>query len=103
VIGCFQYRAIDVEEAARQSERVNLVRVDHLDGEWDLRVRVKNQILPDAIYVFGDQRVGDQFRLPVNLSGELSAEPDFLVERIKIELMFIDVALTDQLRVVVVG
>jgi len=41
--------AIDVEEAAGQSERVDFIGIDDLDGEGNARVGVAHEILADAI------------------------------------------------------
>ena len=56
---------IHVEEAAGQRESVDVIRVDHLDRERHLRVRVSNQVLAEPIDVFGNDRIVDyQLRIP---------------------------------------
>jgi len=49
--------AVDVEKAAGKGEGIHFVRVDYLYGEGHTRVGIANQILPNAVYVFGDDRV----------------------------------------------
>src|SRR6266498_340942 len=86
--------------AARQREGVDLVRVDHLDLDRRLDVRVEDDILPHAVDVLDNDRVGDELRFPVDLRGELTAEGDLLVERVEIYLAFVDVPLAYHQRVV---
>ena len=53
--------AVDVEKAAGQREGVHFVGINHLDGEGNFRIGVADQILPNAIHVFGDDWIVDQF------------------------------------------
>src|SRR5262249_37029794 len=102
VVGGLEHAAVDVEMAARQRKGVDLVRVNHLDRDRRLDVRVEDDILPHAVDKLGDNRVSDELRFPIDLGGELAAESDLLVDRVEIYLAFVDVPLADHQRVVFV-
>ena len=70
---------VDVEEAAGQGHGVDLVGVDHLDGEGDLAVGVLDDVLADAVDVLDDDGVGDQVRGLLDLHGVLLADADLPV------------------------
>ena len=65
---------IHEKESSREVNAFALLGVQDLDRERDLRVRVQDDVLADAVDVFGDDRVGDELRLPVYLGGELASE-----------------------------
>src|SRR5205085_7880954 len=72
---CIQNQAfVHIEEAAGQSERVDLVGVNDLDGEGNFGVRVKHYVLAYAIDVLCDYRVVNEFSLTINLCGKLSSQ-----------------------------
>src|SRR5262249_16702690 len=100
VVGGLDHAAVDIEVAPRPRKSIDLVRINYLDRDRHLDVRVEDNILPHAIYILRDNRIRDEFRLPVNLRCELPTESDFLVNRIKIYLTFVDIPLTDHQRVV---
>ena len=62
-VGIQNQPGVDVEEAARQSQGVDLVGVDDLDGERHLAVGVLHDVLADAVHVFRNHRVGDEWVL----------------------------------------
>jgi hypothetical protein len=57
---------------------------------------MQHQVLADLVDVINDDRVFDQFGLAVNFLGELTTDGDFLVKGVKVDLVFVDVALADQ-------
>ena len=65
---------IHEEEAAGQRESVHFLGIEHLDGERNLGVGVAHQVLADAVDVFGDDRVVDDLRLPLDFLRQLLAE-----------------------------
>ena len=71
---------IHIKESTGKREGIDLVRFDNLDGEGNLRIRVANDVLSDAIDVFADRGVVEQFDLPLDFCSELPAHPDFLLE-----------------------
>lgn len=91
-IGRLEDAEIDVEKASRQGERVHLIRGDDLDGQRDPNVRMESEILADPIDIFGDDRIPDQGNLEIDLGGELLAQGLLSLQRIKIELMTINIA-----------
>ena len=58
---------VDEEETTRKCESVNFVRIDDLDREWDLGVRMQNDILADAIYVLSDDGIIDELGFAFDL------------------------------------
>jgi len=56
-VRCKDQSAINVKKASRQGESVDLVRVDDFDRERHLGVGVANQVLPNPVDVFVDDRV----------------------------------------------
>ena len=53
-IGVEDQAGVDVEEAAGEGHGVDLVRVDDLNGERDFAVGDLDDVLTDAVHVFGD-------------------------------------------------
>jgi len=82
------------EEAARQRERVNVFRIDDLDGEWHLGVGVAHQVLAHPVHIFGNHRIVDNLRLPLDVLRELLAQRDFFIDRVEIDALA-DVAIAD--------
>ena len=60
IIGSENQSGIDVEKSAGKRECIDVVRVNHLNGEWNLGIRVAHQILADAVDVFANAGIGDQ-------------------------------------------
>ena len=83
-IGIKNQAGIDVEEAAGQGHGVDFVRIDDLDGEGHLAVGVLDDVLPDAIDVFGDNRIGDEAGALLDLHGVTLAHLDFGVGRVPV-------------------
>ena len=97
-VGAQYQSAIHVEESARESKRVDGVRIDDLDGEGNLRVRIPDQILSNSIYVFGDDGIGDELRNAIDFLRELLAERNFMLHRVHVEAMP-DLAIADRIDV----
>ena len=97
---CLQDEAgVDEKEATGQCKGIHLFAIQHLDGEWHLGVGVANKVLPDAIHIFGNGRVGNNFRLAFDFLGQLFAQSDFLIQRIEVDT-FADVAIANRVRIV---
>jgi len=90
-----QQPAVDVKKPARQRKSIYILRLYDFYGERYLCVRIEGDILTDAIYIFGDYGVGDQFGLSVNLCGELPSEIGLLFQRVKIDAAFVNIPLAD--------
>ena len=69
--------AVDVQEAARQREGVDLRPVDYFYRERDLQVGVTRHVLGYSIDVLVDHRVGDEFGGTVDLRRILPPGGDF--------------------------
>src|SRR5262245_885078 len=102
IVGCLEQSAIDIEKAAREGEGVDVIRIDHLDREGDFSIGMQHNILRYPVDVFRDQRVGDEFRAPINLCGELATERYFFVQSIESQLTFVDIPLANQRRIILV-
>src|SRR6266550_132624 len=61
--------AVHVEEAAGQCEGVDFVGIDHLDGEGNSRIGIANQVLTNAVDVFGDHWIVNEFRGALDFLG----------------------------------
>src|SRR3954469_9263037 len=66
------------KESAGQRECVDLIAIDYLDREWDLCVRMQNNVLANAINVFGYQWIVDHFRLLPYFECKLPTDLHFL-------------------------
>src|SRR4029079_4513397 len=65
-------------------------------GEWDLCVRVQDNILADPVYAFGNHRILDELGLAINFRRQLAALPHFFFSRsgnLWNDDAFVDVAL----------
>ena len=69
---------IYVKETARQCERVYFVRINDLDRERHLCIGVQHDVLPNAVHVFGDNRIVDKLGLAIDLRSRLASHPHFL-------------------------
>jgi hypothetical protein len=73
---------IDVNEAARNGERVDLARVDHVEPVLDLAlVGALRDLVPENIDVAVDLGVLNDWELCVDLLRVLGAHLDFLLRR----------------------
>src|SRR5215472_2068202 len=90
--------AVHIKKAAGQSKGVDDVRVDHLDGEGNLGVRVAHQVLAYTVHILGDDRIINQLGRLLNLLGEGFAKRHFLFEREELE-MTADAAVANSLYV----
>ena len=66
-VGIQDQTRVDIEEATRQSKRIDLVRIQDLDRERDLAVGILHDVLADAIDILRDNRVCDEFGALFNL------------------------------------
>ena len=71
---------IHIKESTGKREGIDLIGFHDFYSEGDLRIRVANDVLSDAIDVFADRGVVEQFDLPLDFRSELPAHPDFLLE-----------------------
>src|SRR5579875_317727 len=85
-IGLQDEPGLDKEEAARQCKGIYRWILNHLDGEGNLRVRIADQVLADTINVFGDNRVVDHLRLPLDLLCKLLAERNLFFKGVEVDL-----------------
>ena len=53
--------AVDIEKTAGKGEGVDFIGVDDFNGEGNAGVGIANEILADAVDVFDDDGVVDQF------------------------------------------
>ena len=86
-LGAEDQAAIDVEEAAGESESVHFIGVDHFNSEGYFCVGIANKVLTDAIDVFGDDGVVNHFGGAFDFLGERLAEGDFAFEGIEIDAL----------------
>src|ERR1035441_8774328 len=77
-----RYAGVDVKEAARQRHGVDLVGIDHLDGERHLTVGVLHDVLAHPVHVLHHHRIGHQVRRLLNLHRVLLAHADLAVDRV---------------------
>ncbi len=75
---------IHIKKSPRQRKRVDLVRIDHLDGERNLRVRVLHNVLTDPVHILGHHRVCDELRALVDLRRVLVTHADLPVGRVPV-------------------
>ena len=87
--------AVDVEKAARKSERVDFVRIDDLDRKWNLRIGIADDVLGNTVDVLIDGGIVEQPLLLLDLPGKVPAQSDFPVERNEIDAALIDIARAD--------
>src|SRR5258708_32722480 len=84
-VGGQNQAGIYIEEPAGQREGVDLVGIDDLDGKGHFGVGIAHQVLPDAVYVFVDDRVLNQLYGLFNLHGILLAHANLFFDRIPVE------------------
>src|SRR6516225_5929845 len=70
---------VDIEEAPGQGHRVDLVRVDDLDGEGNLAVRVLDYVLADTVHILRYDRVSDEPGALFDFGGISLAHLDFSI------------------------
>src|ERR1017187_10135556 len=73
-VGDLDERRVDEDITAGQREGVRRIALDHLKGERDLGIGAANQILADAVDVFGDQRVIHHLSLTGDFLRQLLAQ-----------------------------
>src|SRR5260370_33165531 len=85
---CAQNQAtVHIEEAAGQREGVDFVRIDYLYGEGNPRIGIADEVLADAINIFGDDRVVDQLGRALDFLGRLLAKGDFPLQRVEVNAL----------------
>src|SRR6185369_1370290 len=72
---------VDVKEAARKCECVNLIRIDNFDREGNFCIRVEHDVLTYTIDVFSDEWVVNKLRLSIDLCRQLSTKSNFFLGR----------------------
>ena len=87
LIGAQHHAAIHIEESAGERKGIHHIGIDHLDREGHLRVRIANQVLPDAIHIFRHHRVGDELRNAVHFLRQLLAQRNLMLHRIHVQPM----------------
>ena len=95
IIGGENQAAVDVEESAGKSERVDLVGLDDFDREWNFRIRVADEVLSDAVDVFVDRRIVDQLDLAFDFGRQLAAHRNFFFEGDEVDAALVDIAVSD--------
>ena len=75
---------IHIEKASGKCEGIDVVRINDLDGEWDERIRVAHQVLPDPINVFGNRRVLDQLGRRLHLLRVLLAHRKLALQSVPV-------------------
>ena len=60
---------------------------------------MKRDVLADAIDVLSNDWIVNKLALLIDLRGEATAQRNFLIERIEVDLTLVDIALADQTRV----
>ena len=84
IIGRQYQSGIYIKKSTGQREGVHLVRIDNLNSEGDLGIRVAHQILPNAIDVLCDHGIRDHFRGAFHLLGELLAHLDLPIQAVPV-------------------
>ena len=83
-VGVHNQAGVNEKESARERKCVDLVRIDHLDGERHLAVRVPHNVLADAVHVFGHHRIGDEPGALLDLGGVHPAHLDLGIVRVPV-------------------
>ena len=81
IISCEQQAFVDEEKAAGKCECVHFVTVNNFDREWNLRIRIKHNVLPDSIHVFRDDRILDHLCLLLDFHRKAPPDRDLFVLR----------------------
>jgi hypothetical protein len=89
---------VDEEEAAGQGKGVHLFRIQHFDSEGHLGIGISDEVLPDAAHIFGNNRIVDDLRLPLDFLRQLLAKRDFLFKGVEIDALA-DIAFADRIRI----
>ena len=91
---------MDENEPSWEGEGVQIVGVDDAASYGHLDVRVPGQGLTKPVHIFADQRIVEHAGLALYFFGQLLAERDFLLERVKVDALahiaiadFVDVLL----------
>ena len=85
VLGQLDQAGVDVEVAAGQRERVDLVGVDHLDRERHLGIGTVDDVLPDAVDVLCDHWIVDDLGILLDVGSQLLADPNLLFEAVEVD------------------
>src|SRR5829696_6932314 len=81
VVGRKEQSFIYVEEPTRKCKGVHFIRINYLNREWHLSVRVKDDVLADTVYVLRNDRIVYKLRLAIDFGSRLAALPHFLFSR----------------------
>ena len=99
IIGREDQAAVHIEETAGQGECVDLIRLDDLDRERNLRIRVSNEVLADAVDILVDGRIFNKLHLALDFRSELASHLNFFLQREEIQTALVDVPVTDVLHI----
>ena len=69
VIGRQEQSLVHIEKTTGQGKRINFVGIDYFDCEGHLGVRVQHDILADAVYVFRNYWIVDEFGFLIDFGG----------------------------------
>ena len=104
VLSQLDQAGVDIEVAARQGERVDLVGVDHLDCERHLGIGIVDDVLSDPVDVLGDHWILHDLGVPLDVCGQLLAKLDFLFQAVEVDrLANVAVANLGDILLVVIG
>src|SRR5258708_35223094 len=80
----FPYTTLFRSEPARQGEGIDLIGVDDLDRERNLRIRIAHNILAHPVNILGDHRVLNQLYGRLYLLGILPTQGDLFLDAIPV-------------------
>src|SRR6266853_2928048 len=84
VVGGLNKPGIHIEKSAGKCEGVDVIGVDNLNGERNLRIGVAHQVLAELVDVFSDLRVGEQPGRGFHLRGIVLAHSDLALQAIPV-------------------
>src|SRR5947209_1427532 len=96
---------VHVHVTAGQRKGVGRFVIQNFNNERHLGIRITHDVLPDAVDVFGDLRIGDEFRTGIYLPGKLMAHSHLFIQRVPVGKTAVAayVALPDGVHVVNAG
>src|ERR1700751_249945 len=84
LVRCEDQTGIHIEEPARQGEGIDLIGVDDLDRERNLRIRIALNILAHPVNILGDHRILNQLNGRLYLLGILPTQGDLFLDAIPV-------------------
>jgi len=61
-VSCKNGSRVHINKPARKRHRIDHIRVNNLESKWHLRIRITNQILPQPIHIFSNNRIRNELR-----------------------------------------